>query len=283
MTRPDRFLLAGVMGWPVMHSRSPMMHNHWLAEAGLAGAYVPLAIRPEGLEAALRALHPLGFSGVNLTIPHKSRAMAAMDEIDPVGRAVGAISCVTVRPDGGLHGTNNDWLGFLGNLDEAFPGWRADAGPAVVIGAGGGARGVVYALASRGAPEIRVVNRTRGRAEALAGDLEGPIRPVDWTARADALEGAALLVNATSQGMVGQPPLDLALDRLPPSARVADIVYTPLETPLLAEARRRGHAAVNGLGMLLHQGIPAWRSWFGVEPRVTPALRRLMEESIAAR
>ncbi len=282
MSRPDRFLLAGVMGWPVMHSRSPMMHNHWMAEMGLAGTYVPLAIRPEGIEAALRALHPLGFSGCNLTIPHKGRAMEVVDEVDEVGRATGAISCVAVRPDGSLFGTNNDWLGFLGNLDEAWPGWRADAGPAVVVGAGGGARGVAYALVSRGAPEVRVVNRTLSRAEALARDLGGPIRPVAWGDRLDAIADAALVVNATSQGMVGQPALDLSLERLAPGARVADIVYTPLETPLLAEARRRGHPAVNGLGMLLHQGIPAWRLWFGLEPRVSPGLRGRMEESILA-
>jgi shikimate dehydrogenase len=280
MPHPDRFLLAGVMGWPVMHSRSPMLHNYWFQHYGLAGSYVPLAIRPEGLHEALRALAPLGFSGCNLTIPHKQQAIAVMAEIDPVAKAIGAISCVVVRPDGSLAGSNNDCFGFIENLLEAEPGWRADAGPAVVVGAGGGARAVVYGLAERGAREIRLANRTRARAETIAAELGGPIQVVDWDDRHAALDGAATLVNTTSLGMVGQPPLDLALDKLPAAALVSDIIYTPLETPLLAEARRRGNKTVNGLGMLLHQARPAWRDWFGIEPEVTPELRRMIEATL---
>jgi shikimate dehydrogenase len=280
MPHPDRFLLAGVMGWPVMHSRSPMLHNYWFSHYGLAGSYVPLAIPPERLHAALAALAPLGFAGCNLTIPHKQTAIPAMAEIDAVAKAIGAISCVTVRPDGSLVGSNNDCFGFIANLLEAQPDWRADAGPAIVIGAGGGARAVVYGLAEQGAREIRLTNRTRGRAETIATEFGGPIQVLDWDDRHAALDGAATLVNTTSLGMVGQPPLDLSLERLPADALVSDIIYTPLETSLLAEARRRGNPTVNGLGMLLHQARPAWRDWFGIEPEVTPELRRMIEATL---
>ena len=272
--------LAGVMGWPVMHSRSPLMHNHWFDETGLPGRYVFLPLPPERLEAALRALPALNFAGVNLTIPHKLAALAVVDEVDEVARKIGAISCVVVRPDGSLWGTNNDWRGFLGNLRQTVPDWDGAAGPAVVLGAGGGARAVVHALISAGAPELRLVNRSAARAERLAADLGGPIRILPWDARADALDGAATVVNATSLGMTGQPELDLDLGRLSPDAVVADIVYAPLETPLLAAARARGNRAVDGLGMLLHQGPPAWERWFGITPEVTPALREKMERSL---
>ncbi len=276
----DRFLLAGVMGWPVMQSRSPMLHNHWFGQHGLQGSYVPLAIHPEGIGSALRALHPLGFAGCNLTIPHKQTAMKIVDAVDETATKIGAISCVTVRPDGSLAGTNNDWYGFTENILEFVPGWRADAGPVTVIGAGGGGRAVVYGLALRGAKEIRLVNRTQARAERLAKEIGGPITVLPWEARHDALDGAAMLVNATSQGMIGQAPLDLRLGRLPASALVSDIIYIPRETPLLAAARTRGHRTVTGLGMLLHQGRPAWKAWFGIEPKVTAELRALIEASL---
>ena len=280
MSHPDRFLLAGVMGWPVMHSRSPKLHNYWFERYGLAGTYVPLAIKPEGLEAALRALPALGFAGCNLTIPHKEQALRIVDHADARARRIGAISCVTVNADGSLTGTNNDWYGFLENLREAFPGWRADAGPAVVMGAGGASRAVVDALIHEGAKEIRLINRTRARAESLAAALGGPVTVLGWDERYRALEGAALLVNTTSQGMVGNPPLDLSLDALPRTAKVCDIIYIPGETPLLKAARERGNRTVNGLGMLLHQGRPAWRSWFDREVEVTAELRALIEATI---
>ena len=280
MAHTDRFLLAAVMGWPVMHSRSPMLHNHWLAEHGLSGAYVPLAIAPGALGPALRALHPLKFAGCNLTIPHKQEALAIVDEIDETARRIGAISCVTVRADGSLHGANNDCYGFIENIAEAEPSFSFDAGPVVVMGAGGGARAVVWALAQRGAKEIRLVNRTFSRAQKLENDFDAPVRAIEWSQRHAALEGACLLVNTTSQGMVGMEPLDLALETLPSAALVVDIIYTPLETPLLAAARLRGNRTLNGLGMLLHQGRPAWQSWFGIEPKVTPRLRALIEASL---
>jgi shikimate dehydrogenase len=280
MAHPDRFLLAGLMGWPVMHSRSPKLHNYWFETHGLAGTYVPLGIEPGKLEAALHALAPLGFAGCNLTIPHKETALAFVDEVDAMARRMGASSCIVVRRDGSLLATNNDGYGFIEGILEADPGWRADAGPIVVIGAGGGSRAVVYSLAERGAREIRLFNRTFGRAEALAQEFGGPIKAMPWDERHAALDGAAMVVNTTSQGMVGQPALELDLNKLPTRALVADIVYIPRETPLLAAARSRGNRTVNGLGMLLHQARPAWKAWFGIEPRVTPELRALIEATI---
>lgn len=280
MTAQERFWLAGVMGQPVIHSRSPMIHGHWFAQYGLKGAYVPLAIPPERLEAALRALPALGFSGCNITLPHKVAAMAVMDEVDPRARRIGAINCVVVRPDGSLYGCNNDGFGYLESVRERFPDWRADAGPIVVLGAGGGARAVVAALADAGAPEIRLVNRNVDRAVALAAEYGGPVRAVDWSRRAEILDDAAMLVNTTTQGMTGQPALDLALDRLPVAALVSDIVYIPLETPLLAAARARGNRTVNGLGMLINQARPAFQAWFGILPEVTAELRARLEASV---
>jgi shikimate dehydrogenase len=280
MSHPDRFLLAGVMGWPVMHSRSPMMHNYWLRKHGLAGTYVPLAIRPENLAGALRGLHPLGFSGVNVTIPHKQEAMKIVNEVDALAKSIGAISCVIVRPDGSLAGTNNDCYGFIQAVRQEQPGWRADAGPAVVIGAGGGSRAVCYGLKQEGAREIRLVNRTFDRAKEIERQFGGPIRALPWNERHDALTGAAMVVNTTSQGMVGNPPLDIDLGKLPKSALAADIIYIPLETPFLAAARKRGNRTINGLGMLLNQGRPAWKAWFGIEPDVTAELRTMVEKTI---
>jgi shikimate dehydrogenase len=277
MTHPDRFLLAGVMGYPVMHSRSPKLHNYWLAKYSLTGTYVPLAIKAEHLRAALRALPALGFSGCNLTIPHKEAALEIVDRLDPLARRIGAVNCIVVAADGSLAGHNHDAFGYIESVREAQPAWRADAGPIVVIGAGGGARAVLVSLIDQGSREIRLVNRTPARAKALAGELGGPITALGWEQREVALEGAAMLVNATNQGMVGEPPLDLALDALPVSALVADIIYIPRETALLAAARKRGNPTVNGLGMLLHQARPAFHAWFGIMPEVTPELRAMIE------
>jgi shikimate dehydrogenase len=280
MSTPDRFLLAGVMGWPVMHSRSPMLHTYLMKQHGLAGTYVPLAIKPDDLAAALRGLAPLGFSGCNITIPHKEQALRIVEHVDDVARRIGAVSCISVRSDGTLAATNNDAFGFVQNILQQQPAWRAEAGPIVVIGAGGGARAVVYSLAERGAREVRVVNRTRARANALAREFGPPVASVEWADRSRALSDAAMLVNTTSQGMAGQAPLDLSLDALPTQALVSDIVYVPLETPLLAAARQRGNPTVDGLGMLLHQVRPAWQAWFGIDPQITPDLRAHVEASI---
>jgi len=280
MSHPDHYLLAGVMGWPVMHSRSPKLHNYWLAQHGLIGAYVPLAIKEAGLEKALRALPALGFAGCNLTIPHKEQAMKIVDHLDPVAKRIGAMNCVIVGGDGSLSGTNNDGFGYIASIREAKPDWRADAGPITVLGAGGAARAVLVSLIDEGAKEIRLTNRTASRAEDLAREFGGPIKTVAWNDRHDALEGAAMVINTTSQGMVGQPEMDLTLDLLPKSALVSDIVYIPLETPLLSAARQRGNTTVNGLGMLLHQARPAFKAWFGVMPDVTSELRKMIEATI---
>ena len=280
MIDPEKFYMAGVMGWPVMHSRSPMMHNYWMKQQGMKGTYVFLGIKPEGLESALRALHPLGFSGCNLTIPHKLDAMTMVDEVDDTAIKIGAISCVIVREDGTLSGTNNDWLGFLGNLKHQQPDWRADSGPCTVIGAGGGGRAVVYGLLEEGAKEVRLVNRTQHNAERIAEDFNGPISVYPWKERNSLLEGAATVINVTNQGMVGEASLDITLEKLAPDALAADIIYTPLESPFLTAAAKRQNKTVNGLGMLLHQGPPAWKRWFGIEPTVTNELRGMMEQSI---
>lgn len=275
------FALAGLMGWPVAHSRSPDIHNHWMAEHQLRGAYVLLPVAPGNLQQALRALPVLGFAGCNLTIPHKVAAMALVDRVDPVARRIGAINTVVVQADGSLSGFNNDGFGYVESLREEMPGWRVDAGPVAVIGAGGAARAVLVGLAERGAREIRLCNRSEDKAQQLAAELGGPIRAVPWEQRHAALADVALLVNTTSQGMSGQAPLDLSLDALPAHALVSDLVYVPLLTPLLVAARARGNPTVGGLGMLLHQARPAFAAWFGTMPAVTAALRARVESSLS--
>ena len=281
-TLTGRARLAGVVGWPVAHSRSPRLHGFWLEKHGIDGAYVPIAVRPENLAAALRALPLLGFSGVNVTVPHKEAALAAVDRASDAARRIGAVNTIVIDADGQLEGSNTDGFGFLENLAAALPGWRASDGAAVLLGAGGAARAVAAALADGGAPEIRLVNRTPERARRLAAEIGGPFRIVAWSERAAALADAALLVNATTLGMAGQPPLDLALSALPGDAVVNDIVYAPLETPLLAAARARGNRVVDGLGMLLHQARPGFAAWFGVAPQVTAALRDFVLAEVAA-
>jgi shikimate dehydrogenase len=265
--------IAGVVGWPVGHSKSPRLHNFWLERYAIDGAYVPLAVAPDDFEAALRGLKALGFAGVNVTVPHKQAALAAADEVDEAARRIGAVNVLEIGPGGALMGSNSDGYGFLENLRAGADGFDAASGPAVVIGAGGAARAVCVALCDAGAPEIRIVNRTGPRAEALAGELDGVGTAVRWAERAAALDGAALVVNATSLGMAGQPPLDLDLDALAGDAVVNDIVYAPLTTPLLARAAARGNRVVDGLGMLIHQARPAFAAWFGRDPEVTDAVR----------
>jgi shikimate dehydrogenase len=275
-TLSGRSRIAGVMGWPVAHSRSPRLHGYWLRKHGIDGAYIPLPVRPEQFATALRALPILGFAGVNVTVPHKEAALAAVDRCDPTARRIGAVNTIVVAADGTLDGRNSDAFGFLENLRTDVAGWSPKAGPAVLLGAGGAARAIAVALLDNGVPEIRIVNRTVERAERLCQDIGGLLRIVSWTERASALAEAALLVNTTTLGMSGQPALELALDRLPTAAVVNDIVYSPLETPLLVAAKARGNPVVDGLGMLLHQARPGFAAWFGVEPTVTPELRRFV-------
>jgi len=266
------YRLAGVMGWPVAHSRSPVIHTHWIAHHGLNGAYVLLPVQPEQLGTALRALAVLGFAGCNLTIPHKVAALQLVDRIDPLAARIGAINTIVVEKDHSLTGRNTDAFGYIQSLRDAQPTWRADAGPATVVGAGGASRAVIVSLIDDGAPEIRLTNRSWAKAHDMAQEFGGPVRAVPWEDRHAALAGAALLVNTTNQGMHGEAGLDLRLDQLPTQALVSDIIYVPMETPLLAAARKRGNPTVNGLGMLLNQARPAFEAWFGVLPDITPEL-----------
>jgi shikimate dehydrogenase len=277
--------LAGIMGWPVSHSRSPALHNFWLDEHEIDGAYLPLPVHPERLDQALRALPVLGLQGCNLTIPHKQMALSIVDRVEPLARRIGAMNTVIVAPDGSLEGRNTDVYGFRESLRESAPDWDPAAGCAVVLGAGGAARAVVAAVAEAGVREIRLVNRTLARAERVAEDLAAPPSRVSihpWDARDAVLEDAGLLVNTTSLGMTGEPELAIDLARLSRHAVVVDIVYVPIETALLAAARQRGHHVVDGLGMLLHQGRPGFEAWFGVSVRVTPALRAAVLTTLAA-
>ncbi len=270
----SKFVSAGIIGWPVGHSRSPAIHNHWIAKYGLKGAYMPLAVRPENLESAIKGLRALGFAGCNVTVPHKVNAMKLMDALHPTAKRIAAINTVVVMPDGSLHGFNNDGVGYIQSLKDADPRWSAKAGPALVLGAGGAARAIIAGLLDEGAPEVRVCNRTLEKAELLAGEFGGKLTAVAWGARNEAMANVKLLVNTTTQGMQGQGALEVQLDDLPPDAMVSDAIYIPQETPLLAQARQRGHRTVNGLGMLLNQARPAFNAWFGVMPEITDDLRR---------
>lgn len=270
--------LAGILGWPVSHSRSPRLHGHWLARHGVDGAYVPLPVHPEHFAGAVRALADLGFRGANVTIPHKVAAFEVCDTVDATARRAGAVNTLVFR-DGRIEGSNTDGYGFLESVREQAPGWRAEAGPAVLLGAGGGARAIAAALLDAGCPRLTLANRSTARAEALARDLGGAIE----VATAPPLADAALLVNATSLGMQGHPPLEIDLAPLPAGAVVADIVYVPLETPLLAAARARGLRGVDGLGMLLHQARPGFEAWFGVAPTVDAELREAVAGDIPKR
>ena len=260
-------ILAAVLGDPIRQSRSPRLHGHWLARHGIDGAYVPLRVAPADLPATLDLLPRLGFAGCNVTLPHKRAALDIAQSATARARRIGAANTLTFA-QGRIEADNTDGIGFLTAL-RAGSSWTPDR-PAVVLGAGGAARAVVDALAEAGVPEIRIVNRTAARAEALAAAVP-TARAIPWPG---GLGGAGLLVNTTSLGMVGQPPLDLELAPLDPSAVVMDIVYAPLETPLLAAARMRGLATVDGLGMLLHQAAPGFEAWFGIRPEVDEALRR---------
>ena len=274
MSEQQQFKLAGIMGMPVFQSRSPILHNHWIKQYGIRGAYGHFPVQIENVETAIRGLSALGLAGCNITQPHKIMAMKLMDQLTPVAQRMGAINCIVVQPDGSLHGYNNDGYGYIQSVKEANPAWRADAGPITVIGAGGAARAVVISLLDEGAQEIRLINRTRSKADELASVNPKVVKSYDWSERHAALDGAAMLVNSTNQGMYGQPPLEIELDALPRTAMVSDLIYIPLETPLLAAARARGHVTSNGLGMLLHQAVPAFEAWFGVKPTITEELRK---------
>jgi len=272
MSTPNGFGLAGVIGMPVAHSRSPTIHNFWLNAHGIRGAYLPLAVAPEQLKDALPGLAALGFRGCNVTMPHKQTAMALLHRVNETAQRIGAVNTIVVEADGTLSGFNNDGNGFVQSLRDAKPGWRADEGPILVLGAGGSARAVVVALLENGARQIRIANRTAEKAQAIASEFGPAVTAIGWVDRNAAMAEPALLVNCTDQGMIGKPALDVDLARLAPATLVADLIYTPLETPFLAQARLRGCVTVNGLGLLLNQAKLAFKAWFGVLPDVTPEL-----------
>jgi shikimate dehydrogenase len=263
--------LAGIIGWPVSHSRSPRLHGFWLERHAVDGAYLPLAIRPEHFATAVRGLVAASFAGANVTIPHKLAAFDICDSVDATARRAGAVNTLVFH-NGRIKGSNTDGWGFLANLRAH--GIDPTAGPVLLLGAGGSTRAIAAALLDERVA-VTVANRTRARADQLARDLPG-LLVVDWDARSAALPDHAMLVNTTSLGMAGNPALEIELTRGDPSLVIADIVYVPLETPLLAKARALGLRTVEGLGMLLYQAIPGFRTWFGIEPTVDEALRRFV-------
>ena len=268
---------ACLIGWPAAHSRSPLIHHYWLRRLGIAGGYNIEAVPPEGFAEFVLHLSAHGFVGANVTLPHKERALA-LSAPDARARAVGAANTLWYEA-GELRSTNTDVEGFINNLDAAAPGWDG-AGQALVLGAGGASRAVVFGLIERGFKRVHLANRTIDRARALADQFGESVHPVAWDAIGDLLPQAALLVNTTSLGMHGQPELAIDVSRLPPQAVVADLVYVPLQTPLLSSARGRGLKTADGLGMLLHQAVRGFELWFGQRPQVTPELRALVEADL---
>jgi len=269
----EDFKLAGVMGWPITQSRSPILHNYWIEKYNLNGRYVPLAVKPERLADAIRGLPALGFRGCNLTMPHKQFAMTMVDSLTDTAKRIGAINCIVVDDDGKMSGTNNDGNGYVLSVQEVAPHWKPSDGPIAILGAGGAARAIIVALLERGAKEVRVINRTFDKAVALAKEFHPVIKSMPWDKRSDAIDDVTLLVNATNQGMIGKPALDISLDKLSSRTLVSDLIYVPPETAFLAAAKARGNVTINGLGMLLHQARPAFQAWFGILPEITRELR----------
>ncbi len=273
MTDHPRIPLAGVIGSPIAHSKSPRLHGHWLKTYGIRGYYVPMDVAQSDLREVIAALPKAGFVGVNVTIPHKETVLALADVVTDRAALIGAANTLIFRKDGRIHADNTDGYGFIANLRQNAPGWDPAAGPAAVIGAGGGARAVIASLIEVGVPEIRLANRTRNRAEALRSEFGAKVIVHDWVHAGNMMEDAATVVNTSSLGMEGKPDFRIPLDAMSPKAVVTDLVYTPLETRLLKEAVERGCVAVDGLGMLLHQAAPAFERWFGTRPEVDQATR----------
>ncbi|UWQ53779.1 shikimate dehydrogenase [Leisingera caerulea] len=265
--------LAGVIGCPVAHSKSPQLHGHWLQTHGIAGHYVPMHVEPEDLAETIRTMPKMGFVGANVTIPHKEAVMDIADTVTDRAKLIGAANTLIFRDDGTILADNTDGYGFITNLHQGAPDWDPQSGPAVVLGAGGACRAVVASLLEAGVPEILLSNRTRERAEQLQEDFGNRIRVVDWLQAGNAIEEGRLIVNTTSLGMVGKPRLRVPLDGLRSSAVVTDLIYAPLKTSLLQTAEEAGCTVVDGLGMLLHQAVPGFERWFGRRPEVDDATR----------
>jgi shikimate dehydrogenase len=270
--------VAGVMGWPVSHSLSPRLHNYWLDYYKIDGMYIPLPVDPKDIGDVVKMLPKIGLRGFNLTLPHKELVIPYLDYVDDDAKAIGAVNTVLIASDGTLQGMNTDAYGFIRNIQ---PHIGTHKNKAVVLGAGGASKAVCYALIKEGYKQVVLANRTTDKAEALARQFGTTIRVAEWQERDSLLADADLLVNTTSLGMEGQPSLELSLEKLPVTAVVTDIVYTPLVTPLLRTARDRGHTVVDGLGMLIHQAIPAFRTWFALKPEITPELRPHLLKAVA--
>ncbi len=268
-----RIPLAGVIGTPISHSKSPQLHGHWLKTLGLPGHYIPMDVSPDDLETVIRSLPKMGFVGVNITVPHKERIMEIADLITDRAILIGAANTLIFRKDGKIHADNTDGYGFVQNLKQSAPSWDPAAGPAAVLGAGGAARAIIASLLDVGVPSLLLSNRTRVRSDALKAEFGKRIVVYDWVKAGNMLEEAATVVNTTSLGMIGKPPLRVPLDGLQKGALVTDIVYAPLKTRLLLEAEQMGCQTVDGLGMLIHQAVPAFERWFGQRPQVDSATR----------
>lgn len=268
--------LAGVIGTPIAHSKSPRLHQHWLRRYGINGHYVPMKVGAADLDNALKTLPKLGFVGINVTIPHKEHVLAISDVVSDRAALIGSANTLIFREDGKIFADNTDGYGFIENLKHGAPDWDPTAGPAAVIGAGGAARAVLSSLIEAGVPEIRISNRTKNRAESLQREFGKKIKVIDWVKAGNMLDGATTVVNASSLGMIGKPEMRLPLDGISKDAVVTDLVYAPLETPLLAHARSIGARTVDGLGMLLYQAAPGFERWFGMRPEIDDALREVM-------
>ncbi|MEM8730769.1 MAG: shikimate dehydrogenase [Pseudomonadota bacterium] len=268
-----RIPLAGVIGSPIAHSKSPKLFAHWLRKYGARGHYIPMDIAHEDVAEVLRTLPKLGFVGLNVTIPHKETVLGLADLITDRATLIGAANTLIFRPDGRIHADNTDGFGFMENLRAGAPDWNPKAGPAIILGAGGAARAVVSALAEAGVDQILITNRTRIRAEKLKEDFGQRVQVVDWVQAGNIIESAGLLVNTTSLGMVGKPEMRVPLDGLRPNTVVTDLVYAPLRTRLLQSAEAAGCVTVDGLGMLLYQAVPGFERWFGPRPEVDAATR----------
>ncbi len=273
MTDLPRIPLAGVIGHPIAHSRSPALHGYWLRRYGIKGHYIPMDIGQSDLRDALQMMPKLGFVGLNVTIPHKETVLALADVVTDRAALIGAANTLIFRKDGKIHADNTDGSGFMANLRQYAPHWNPQAGAAAIFGAGGAARAVIAALIDVGCPEIRIANRTRPRAEGLRADFGGKLHVHDWVKAASMLDGATLVINTTSLGMTGKPDFRVPLDALSPGTIVTDLVYTPLATQFLIEAQERGAHIVDGLGMLLHQAAPGFERWFNHRPEVDDATR----------
>ena len=269
----NRIPLAGVIGSPIAHSKSPALHTHWLKTLGIAGHYIPIDVAQEDLEHIVKTLPKMGFVGVNVTVPYKEKVMDFADLVTDRAALIGSANTLIFRKDGKIHADNTDSYGFIQNLRQKAPDWDPKAGPAAILGAGGAARAVIAALVEVGVPEILISNRTKARAEKLKADFGKRLRVVDWVQAGNMLEEATTVINTTSLGMVGKPPLRVPLDGLQKGILVTDLVYAPLMTHLLNEANEAGCVTVDGLGMLLHQAVPAFERWFGVRPQVTDETR----------